>query len=176
MTRNHLALWRVLLNRKVLLTRVDRGSFRFDLNFMFMTDFIFFFLHKFQPRPLVCRNCQTFPGLLLRYSWNLRLPFIFLVETYFCLFPCSPSTLLERTHPSLHSLPQTDSWYVTVCSTGSLMYLWTSLGRSENCFWTQIVYNDWPHRPISTHSLPSCLRQPNQNGRLFAWLWVWDCN
>lgn len=177
MTRNHLALWRVLLNRKVLLTRVDRGSFRFDLNFMFMTDFIFFLPSQISTQATCLQKLPNLPWLLLRCSWNLRLPFVFfLVETYFCLFPCSPSALLQRTHPSLHSLPQTDSWCVTVCSTRSLMYLWTSLGRSENCFWTQIVYNDWPHRPISTHSLPSCLRQPNQNGRLFAWLWVWDCN
>lgn len=60
--RNCFPLWRVLFSMKVLLTRVDRGSFRFDLNFMYMTYFIFFFPHKFQLRPLVCGNCQTFSG------------------------------------------------------------------------------------------------------------------
>lgn len=54
---------------------------------------------------------------------------------------------------------RTDSWYVTVCSTRSRMHSWAGSGRSENCFWTQIVYNDWPHRHISPHSRPSCLRR-----------------
>lgn len=75
MTRNRFPLWRVLFNMKVLLTRVDRGSFRFDLNFMYMTYFIFPFSHKFQPRPLVCKKTPKHPWLLRRYSRNLSLAF-----------------------------------------------------------------------------------------------------
>lgn len=113
-TRNRFPLWRVLFNMKVLLTRVGRGSFRFDLNFMYMTYFIFFLPSQISAQATCLQRLPDFLWLLLRYSWNLSLPFNFSKEIYFCLFLCSPSTPLQRTHPSLHSLLQTDSWHVTV--------------------------------------------------------------
>lgn len=105
MTRNRFSLWRVLFNMKVLLTRVDRGSFRFDLNLMYMTYFIFPFSHKFQSRPLVCKKTPNCPWLLGRYSRNLSLAFYLpLGRDYFCPFPCSP-LLLEDSSLRVQSTP-----------------------------------------------------------------------
>lgn len=111
MTRNRFPLWRVLFNMKVLLTRVDRGSFRFDLNFMYMTYFIFFLPSQISTQATCLQKLPDLPWLLLRYSWNLGLPFIFLVETYFLFFSLQP---LNRGLLPLPSRPQTDSWHITI--------------------------------------------------------------
>ena len=86
---------------------------------------------------LTQQKLPNLPWLLLRHSWNLRLPFIFSpVETCFCPLLCNPSTPLQRTHSSLHSVPQTDSCCVTVRSTGSLMScepVWVCLKIACEC-------------------------------------------
>lgn len=89
---------------------------------MYMTDFIFLFSFPHKLQATCLQKLPDLPWLLLRHSWNLRLPFIFSpVETYFCPLLCNSSTPLQRTDSSLHSVAQTDSCCITVHSTGSLM-------------------------------------------------------
>lgn len=137
MIRNRFPLWRVLFNMKVLLTRVDRGSFRFDLNFMYMTYFIFFLPSQISTQATCLQKLPDLPWLLLRYSWNLGLPFIFSVETYFFFFSLQP---LNRGLLPLLSLPP-DRQLTHYCSIaqGHCRPLCTSLGQSEKCFRTQII-------------------------------------
>jgi hypothetical protein len=109
MTRDHFHLWRVLLIMKALITRIDRGSFRFNWNFTIYDILVYFISlssHIFQTRPLVCKKPPALPCLSLRYSWNLRLSFIFLVEHIFVLLPAALPLQGGLTHPSMHDLPQ----------------------------------------------------------------------
>lgn len=142
MTRNRFPLvWRVLFNMKVFLTRVDRGSLRFDLNFMYMTYFIFPFSHKFQPRPLVCKK-NTKPSLAaskIPQEFELAFYLLLVGDIFLSLSLQCLQVLCRGLIPLRPVYPRQAAGTLLFHSARTLTCLCTNLGQSQNWFQTQIL-------------------------------------